>query len=138
MSGRAQGTSLDASLPDRSAPVPWSRVPVRGFDGPDVLPGAPIGACSDALEHIAEASRVLNALGTRVSRALESIPNPLVGGSHISPRHVSDWQSGRVKRHLRHAGAFAIDGYHQSLHGYPVKRGAFPRDPFWLFDVRFR
>jgi hypothetical protein len=110
---------------------------VGGLTDADAIPREEIGMCFEVLVRIAEAPRVPEALGTRISRALVSMPTPLVGGSHINPHHVKDWPLGTIKRHLREAGALAIHGYHQTLRRYPVKRGAFRWDPFWLFDVRF-
>jgi SAM-dependent methyltransferase len=104
---------------------------------PDSVPGAEVAVCFEVLEHVPNAERILEVVGTRAPRLLMSMPNPLAGGSHLNPHHVNDWPLSTLKRNLRRAGASRVDGYHQSLRGYRVHRGAAPWYPFWLLDVHF-
>jgi|SRR5665213_172389 len=105
---------------------------------PDSLPAADIGVCFEVLEHVANAPDLLAAVGKRLPRLLLSIPNPLVGGSHINPHHVNDWPLSHLKGVLGSAGATRIRAYHQHVRGYHVGRRAAPWHGTWLLDVYFR
>jgi hypothetical protein len=70
--------------------------------------------------------------------ALVLAPNPLGSDSDADPPHGSDWPLGTFKRYLRHAGALAMDAFRRSHSLFLAKRGMFPRDGFWSFDVRFK
>jgi len=104
---------------------------------PDSLPPADIGVCFEVLEHLARAPEVLVVASERLPRLLLSVPNPLVGGSHINPHHVNDWPLSSLKGLLRSAGARRIRAYHQHVRGYRIGRGAAPWHGTWLLDIRF-
>jgi 2-polyprenyl-3-methyl-5-hydroxy-6-metoxy-1,4-benzoquinol methylase len=104
---------------------------------PDCLLDADIGVCFEVLEHVLSAPDLLIAAGKRLPRLMLSVPNPLVGGSHINPHHVNDWPLSHLKTVLRSAGATRIRTYHQHVRGYRVGRGAAPWHGTWLLDVRF-
>ena len=102
-----------------------------------VIPEAEIGVCFEVVEHVPHAERILYSFGQRFRRLLLSMPNPIVGGSHINPHHVNDWPLSTLRAHLRHAGATHIRGYHQGLYSWRIRRGATALHPFWLLDVSF-
>ncbi len=93
--------------------------------------------CFEVLEHISDAPKLLAAVAERLPRLLLSVPNPLVGGSHINPHHVNDWPLSSLKGLLRSAGAKRMRAYHQHVRGYRVTRGAAPWHGTWLLDVSF-
>lgn len=103
----------------------------------EMIPQTDIAVCFEVLEHIHNADQLLHALSKRTSRLLLSMPNPLAGGSHINPHHVTDWPLSTLKNRLRRAGATRIRSSHQALRNPAVRRNAAPWDPFWLLDVSF-
>jgi 2-polyprenyl-3-methyl-5-hydroxy-6-metoxy-1,4-benzoquinol methylase len=105
---------------------------------PDSLPAADIGVCFEVLEHVPNAPDLLAAASKRLPRLMLSVPNPLVGGSHINPHHVNDWPLSRLKSIVRAAGATHIRAYHQHVRGFRVGRGAAPWHGTWLLDVSFQ
>jgi SAM-dependent methyltransferase len=102
---------------------------------PSSIPTAEIGVCFEVLEHLSRAPDVIASAAARLPRLLLSVPNPLVGGSHINPHHVNDWPLSSLKRLLRAAGAKRIRVYHQHIRGYRIGRGAAPWHGTWLLDV---
>jgi 2-polyprenyl-3-methyl-5-hydroxy-6-metoxy-1,4-benzoquinol methylase len=104
---------------------------------PNGLAPADVGVCFEVLEHISDAPEVIENASRSLPRLLLSIPNPLVGGSHINPHHVNDWPLSHLKRVVRSAGARRIHSFHQHVRGYRVGRGAAPWHGTWLLDVSF-
>lgn len=117
----------------------YSRPEYRHGDltNPAELPDADVAVCFEVVEHLHNAQELLDAVGSRVPRLLMSVPNPLVGGSHINPHHVNDWPLRTVRTNLRRAGATRIRAYNQGLKRYGVRRFAASCHSAWLFDVRF-
>jgi len=100
------------------------------------LPDADVAVCFEVLEHVDAPERVITAALSRYDHILVSMPNPLLGGSHLNPHHIQDWPLAKLKQQLRSAGAAHIKTYHQVGRSFSVHRGG----PFWasnwLLDVR--
>ena len=150
-SGDGYGTFMLSWVASKAIGIDLSEVAVAAaretYDGPEYrcadltdpesLPSADIAVCFEVLEHISDAPRLLAAVAERLPRLLLSVPNPLVGGSHINPHHVNDWPLSSLKGLLRSAGAKRMRAYHQHVRGYRVTRGAAPWHGTWLLDVSF-
>lgn len=139
VASEATGLDVDARAVEhagRTYPGPAYRC--ADLTDPASIPTADVGVCFEVLEHVSTAPDMLIAVGQRLPRLLLSVPNPLVGGSHINPHHVNDWPFTSLKRLVRAAGAKRMRAYHQHVRGYRVGRHAAPWHGTWLLDVRFR
>lgn len=138
-SGARSVTAVDIS-PDAIAYAGehYSGVEYRVGDltDPDALPQADVAVCFEVLEHIPSPERVLAAAMSRYDRLLLSLPNPLLGGSHLNPHHIQDWPLGKLKRQLRIAGAKHISTYHQRGRNFGLHRGGPPWAATWVLEAR--
>jgi SAM-dependent methyltransferase len=102
------------------------------------LPRADFAVCFEVLEHLEDPEGLIkNVARSNIDELILSIPNPLIGGSHINPHHLQNWSLKSFKDLLKQHGAREIDPFHQNYRGYQIKRGAFYNNGFWLFRVRF-
>ncbi|HEY2536031.1 MAG TPA: class I SAM-dependent methyltransferase [Solirubrobacteraceae bacterium] len=109
---------------------------VGDLTDPVTLPDADVAVCFEVLEHIAFPERVLASALSRYERLLLSMPNPLLGGSHLNPHHVQDWPLRKLKQQLRNAGAGHIHSYHQMHRNFAVIRGGPPWASSWVLEAR--
>jgi len=138
-SGASSVTSVDIS----EEAISYAREHYPGVDyrvadlcDPGALPEADVGVCFEVLEHVRAPEQVLAAALSRYRRVLVSLPNPLLGGSHLNPHHIQDWPMRKLKQELRSAGATHIKTYHQRGHDFSVRRGAPLWASNWLAEAR--
>lgn len=118
-----------------------ARYPAANFRSADVtadlseLGGADVVVCFEVIEHVDDPEAMLRHALQLAPRLLMSMPNPLVGGTHLNPHHRLDWPPTTLWRALRRAGANRVRWYRQGIHSERVRRGALPGSGVWLVDV---
>jgi 2-polyprenyl-3-methyl-5-hydroxy-6-metoxy-1,4-benzoquinol methylase len=91
--------------------------------------------CFEVIEHVEDPRLLLRQALKLAPRLLLSMPNPLIGGSHINPFHVNDWSPTTLWRALHAAGARRVRFFRQGIWSARVRRGAFPTSGVWLVDA---
>jgi len=97
---------------------------------------AGVVVCFEVIEHVSDPRGLLRSALELAPRLLLSMPNPLVGGSHINPFHRNDWPPSTLRQALHEAGAGRVKWYRQGVVSPTVRRGASPISGVWLVDAR--
>ncbi len=100
------------------------------------LGDADVAVCFEVIEHVADPEVLLERALRIAPRLLLSMPNPLIGGTHLNPHHRNDWPPTTLWRALHRAGATRTRWYRQGVQSARVRRGAFPTSGVWLVDAR--